>query len=94
MAISLLKPEPAPTQSHGDFRSQPLTVEFKADPDLVVRLRGMDSRTPFARGIVMEAAAEIERLRDAIRLHRQQVWGEDAPDHASDTELYKAVAPQ
>ena len=71
------------------FRSPP--IELAVTPDLVTRLRAMDNRTPFAKGIILEAAAEIERLRDAIRKHRSEVWGADEADHASDAKLYRAL---
>jgi hypothetical protein len=66
-------------------------TESTMNHDIVVRLREIDNRTPFAKSIIMEGAAEIERLRAAIRKHRLQVWGSDEPDHASDAELYRAV---
>lgn len=90
--MSQLSPLPGsnPEKPPADLRAVP-DVCFAADPDLVVRLRAMDNRTPFAKGIILEAAAEIERLREAIRKHRGQVWGADEPDHASDAQLYSAL---
>ncbi len=87
MPSPLLKPEP---QSQSDLRAVPRAAD---DPnaDIVTRLRGIDNRTPFAKSIILEGAAEIERLRAAIRKHRQLVWGADEPDHASDAELYRSV---
>ncbi len=71
----------------------PHGLQLCADPDLVARLRALDNRTPFAKSVILEAAAEIESLRAAIRRHRQEVWGEDEPDHASDCDLYGALGP-
>jgi hypothetical protein len=85
------QPSPLPQEPSADLRVATHDMPFAANPDLVVRLRTMDSRTPFAKGIVLEAAAEIERLREAIRRHRSQVWGADEPDHASDAQLYDAL---
>ena len=91
MAQSSPMPEPTPENPPGDLRFPVHEVRFTANPDLVARLRTIDSRTPFAKGIILEAAAEIERLRDAIRRHRNQVWGVEEPDHASDAQLYRAI---
>ncbi len=66
---------------------------FAPTRDLVARLRALDNRTPFAKSVILEAAAEIENLRAAIRRHRQEVWGEEEPDHASDCDLYGALGP-
>jgi len=84
-------PGSSPERPPADLRVAAHEVPFAANPDLVARLRAMDSRTPFAKGIILEAATEIERLRDAIRRHRSQVWGADEPDHASDAQLYSAI---
>lgn len=79
--------EPAQTE-----RRFPLPEpECETGADIVARLRSLDNRTPFAKGVVLEAAVEIDRLRDAIRKHRRQVWGDDEPDHASDAELYRTI---
>jgi hypothetical protein len=93
MPLQLLKPAEAPQNAQPDLRSRPveLPVAAKADPDIVARLRAMDNRTPFPKAIVLEAAAEIEKLRAAIRKHREEVWGADIPDHASDSDLYRSL---
>ena len=59
--------------------------------DIVLRLRNFDSKTPFAKDIAVEAADEIERLRAAIDKHKQEVWGTDQPQHASDIALYRVL---
>jgi hypothetical protein len=69
-------------------------VETPAKGDIATRLRALDGNAPAAKNTILEAAAEIERLRGAIRAHRQQVWGADAPDHMSDTALYQAIDDQ
>jgi len=60
--------------------------------DIVMRLRNFSSKTPFAKDIAVEAADEIERLRRAIGRHKQEVWGEDEPQHASDIALYRVLS--
>ena len=60
--------------------------------DIVIRLRNFDSKTPFAKDIILEAADEIERLRAAIDRHKQEVWGSDQPQHASDIALYRVLS--
>lgn len=60
--------------------------------DIVTRLRNFNSKTPFAKDVVLEAAEEIDRLRRAIGRHKQEVWGNDEPSHASDIALYRAVS--
>lgn len=59
--------------------------------DIVLRLRNFNSKTPFAKEIAVEAADEIERMRRAIGRHKQEVWGADEPQHASDIALYKVL---
>jgi hypothetical protein len=59
--------------------------------DIADRLRALDGNAPVAKNTILEAAAEIERLRGAIRAHRDQVWGADTPDHMSDATLYRAI---
>ena len=59
--------------------------------DIVTRLRDFNSKTRFAKDVVLEAADEIERLRRAIVRHKQEVWGDDEPTHASDIALYRAA---
>ncbi|HEX3755997.1 MAG TPA: hypothetical protein VHV26_13070 [Rhizomicrobium sp.] len=88
-SLSLLKTESTPQSP--DLRAAPADGDHRPDSDIVVRLRTLDSRTPFARTVILEAASEIERLRAAIRRHRDEVWTDDAPDHASDAELYRAI---
>jgi len=60
--------------------------------DIVLRLRHFNSKTPFAKEIAVEAADEIERLRRAIGRHKQEVWGADEPQHASDIALYRVLS--
>jgi hypothetical protein len=60
--------------------------------DIVTRLRNFNSKTPFAKSVVLEAAEEIERLRQAIGRHKKEVWGEDEPQHASDINLYRVLS--
>jgi len=60
--------------------------------DIVTRLRNFNSKTPFAKDVVLEAADEIERLRRAIGRHKQEVWGKDEPSHASDISLYGTLS--
>lgn len=94
MPLQLLKlavPAESPEPARPDLRAQPVEMAFAVDPDIVARLRALDNRTPFAKAIVLEAAAEIEKLRAAIRKHRDEVWGLDAPDHASDADLYRSL---
>ena len=59
--------------------------------NIVTRLRNLDSKTPFYKSVILEAADEIERLRQAIGRHKQEVWGNDEPQHASDIALYSGV---
>ena len=66
-------------------------MECRMSVDIVSRLRNFDSKMPFAKGVVLEAADEIERLRQAIGKHKQEVWGKDEPQHASDISLYKVL---
>ena len=68
-------------------------MECSMGVDIVMRLRNFNSKTPFAKEIAMEAADEIDRLRRAIGKHKQEVWGADEPQHASDIALYKALPP-
>ena len=91
MPQSLSMPETTAEGPPADLRLRGPAPQFETKPDLVHRLRMMDNRTPFAKGIILEAAAEIERLRDAIRKHRGEVWGADEPDHASDAKLYRVI---
>jgi hypothetical protein len=67
-------------------------MEGRMSVDIVVRLRDFNAKTPFAKDIAVEAAEEIERLRRAIGRHKQEVWGEDEPQHASDIALYKVLS--
>ena len=60
--------------------------------DILMRLRDFNSKTPFAKDIALEAADEIERLRRAIGRHKQEVWGADEPQHASDIALYRLLS--
>jgi hypothetical protein len=60
--------------------------------DIVIRLRNFNHKTPFAKDVVLEAANEIELLRRAIGRHKQEVWGEDEPQHASDIALYRVLS--
>jgi hypothetical protein len=66
-------------------------VDTPPKGDIAARLRALDGSAPVAKNTILEAAAEIERLRGAIRAHREQVWGADAPDHMSDAALYQAI---
>ena len=60
--------------------------------DILMRLRNFNSKTPFAKDMALEAADEIESLRRAIVRHKQEVWGADEPQHASDIALYRALS--
>ena len=68
-------------------------VQAALPADLVQRLRAADGNAPIARNLILEAASEIDRLRAAIRTHRDEVWGADTPDHISDCALYRSVDP-
>ena len=60
--------------------------------NIVKRLRachGLISSDPECN--CAEAADEIERLKAAISLHRQNVWGDGPVDHDEDVELYRAL---
>ena len=91
MPLQLLKSGRTDEPAQTDLRSRPVENAFEVNPDLVARLRALDNRTPFAKAVILEAAAEIEKLRAAITKHRAEVWGADEPDHASDAELYRSL---
>jgi hypothetical protein len=67
-------------------------MECRMSVDILLRLRNFNSKTPFAKDMALEAADEIERLRRAIGRHKQEVWGADEPQHASDIALYRALS--
>jgi hypothetical protein len=89
--------KPAAEKPPADLRTAmvapepPARVETPPKGDIAARLRALDGSAPVAKNTILEAAAEIERLRGAVRAHREQVWGADAPDHMSDAALYRAI---